>query len=166
MSIYVGSTEITEIKIGSTEINEVWVGSNKVWSSSLDTQTVTVGYKAAADPTYAGPWYGFSDVSPTFSFGSVSDGICKWESGSNYISLYAQNPTIYGGSWILKIGIDDTTPTNSGWTTVSVGGGTAHARTSFNYSTDPGGVTSWTKNVGTTAPFGTTVGATVDVVFN
>ena len=31
MGIYVGGTEITDIKIGSTAINSVWIGSTKIW---------------------------------------------------------------------------------------------------------------------------------------
>ena len=45
MSIFIGSTEITDIQIGSTAINSVYVGADKVWDRvvSLDMQTVTVG---------------------------------------------------------------------------------------------------------------------------
>ena len=32
MAIFVGGTNITDIKIGSTTINSVWVGANQVWS--------------------------------------------------------------------------------------------------------------------------------------
>lgn len=31
MSIFIGGTEITDIKIGSTAINTVWIGSTKIW---------------------------------------------------------------------------------------------------------------------------------------
>ena len=31
MGIYVGGTDITDIKIGSTAINSVWIGSTKIW---------------------------------------------------------------------------------------------------------------------------------------
>lgn len=34
MSIFVGGSEITEIKIGSTTINEVYVGGTLVWSAN------------------------------------------------------------------------------------------------------------------------------------
>ena len=35
MPIYVGGTQINDIKIGSTEINSVWVGANQVWVRTL-----------------------------------------------------------------------------------------------------------------------------------
>ena len=35
MPIYVGGTQINDIRIGSTEINSVWVGANQVWSRTL-----------------------------------------------------------------------------------------------------------------------------------
>ena len=41
MSIFVGGSEITEIKIGATTINEVYVGSTLVWSAN---HRVTQGY--------------------------------------------------------------------------------------------------------------------------
>jgi hypothetical protein len=31
LSIYIGGTEITDIKIGSTDINTVWIGATKIW---------------------------------------------------------------------------------------------------------------------------------------
>lgn len=31
MTIYIGGTEITDIKIGSTDINTVWIGATKIW---------------------------------------------------------------------------------------------------------------------------------------
>jgi hypothetical protein len=41
LSIFVGGSEITEIKIGATTINEVYVGSTLVWSAN---HRVTQGY--------------------------------------------------------------------------------------------------------------------------
>jgi len=69
MTIYVGSTQINDIKIGSTAINEVYVGSNLVWSRGL---TVTEGYLAISVFQSTLHYYGYS---APLSFGSISGNI-------------------------------------------------------------------------------------------
>ena len=69
MAIFVGSTQINDIKIGSTAINEVYVGSNLVWSRGL---TVTEGYLAVSVFGSTLYYYGYS---APLSFGSISGNI-------------------------------------------------------------------------------------------
>tara|TARA_E500000081_G_scaffold50189_1_gene53332 strand:- start:211 stop:657 length:447 start_codon:yes stop_codon:yes gene_type:complete len=69
MAIFVGSTQINDIKIGSTAINEVYVGSNLVWSRGL---TVTEGYLAISVFGQTLYYYGYS---APLSFGSISGNI-------------------------------------------------------------------------------------------
>ena len=60
MEIYVGGTEITDIKIGNTEINSVWIGANQVWSRGYtltldyDTQYQAFSYNTYTNTNYAG----------------------------------------------------------------------------------------------------------------
>ena len=130
-------------------------------SSSLDSITVTVGYKAALHPTYAGPWYGYQNYSGT---GSVSKTSVAWRSGASYHELNAQRPGIYNGRYQLKVSITGGTAGNSGWTSITIGGST-YSRASFSYGGSPS-AQFWTRLVGYTSPYGTTVGATKSVVFN
>jgi hypothetical protein len=58
LSIFVGGSEITEIKIGSTTINEVYVGSTLVWSAGdAVTLSLTQGVAGGGIVGY-GPGYG------------------------------------------------------------------------------------------------------------
>jgi hypothetical protein len=58
MPIYVGGSEINEIKIGSTTINEVYVGSTLVWSAdNAVTLSLTQGVAGGGVVGY-GPGYG------------------------------------------------------------------------------------------------------------
>ena len=131
-------------------------------SSSLDSIDVTVGYRAAAHPTYAGPWYGYANGSS--GFGSINPTSVAWNSGATYSELNASNPPVYSGNYYLRVATAGGTYSNSGWTTVTVSGVT-YSRTNFTYSTVQGRQF-WSLIVGTTSPFGTTVSATKTVVFN
>lgn len=51
MSIFVGGSEVTEIKIGSTVINEVYVGSTLVWTAN---HRVTQGYAGTSTNNVSG----------------------------------------------------------------------------------------------------------------
>ncbi len=159
MSIFIGSTEITDIQIGSTAINSVYVGADKVWErvTDLDTQTVTVGTASSAPIT----WWGYSGSS--FAHGSVSDGTCNFYSGSAYDAIDSFTTTSvpnYGYTTLLYI---VGSHPNSGWTTMTIDG-VAFNRTAASYSS--GSTTSWSwTSATTTSPFGSTVGATKQVVF-
>ena len=131
-------------------------------SASLDSIDVTVGYRAAAHPTYAGPWYGYANGSS--GFGSINPTSVAWNSGATYSELNAQNPPVYSGNYYLRVGTTGGTYSNSGWTTVTVSGVT-YSRTNFTYATVQGRQF-WSLIVGTASPFGTTVGAIKTVVFN
>jgi len=141
---------------GATMSFNEWYGA----SSSLDSITVTVGYKAPLHPTYAGPWYGYLSSGT----GSVSKTSVAWNSGASYTNLSAQRPPVYSGQYSLSVNISGGTYGNSGWTSITVGGST-YSRTSFNYGSSPSGQF-WSLLVGFTSPYGTTVGATKSVVFN
>lgn len=133
-----------------------WYGA----SSSLDSITVTVGYKAALHNLYAGPWYGYLSSGT----GSASKTSVGWNSGASYTELNAARPGVYSGQYQLRISINGGSYGNSGWTSITVGGST-YSRTSFNYGSSPSGQY-WNRLVGYTSPYGTTVGATKSVVFN
>jgi hypothetical protein len=122
-------------------------------SSSLDTQTVTVGAWAIANIYFSTAYYGYRQ-SP--SNGAISDGTLN----------VASNRTIAGFSWngITNLGLFlSGSASNSGWTTVTING-IALSRSSATFSTVSGN-SRWLWNTQTTNPFGTTVGATKQAVF-
>lgn len=47
MPIFIGGTEIKDIKIGSTVINTVWIGATKVWERLSVTMTPSTGNDSA-----------------------------------------------------------------------------------------------------------------------
>lgn len=157
MSIFIGSTEITDIQIGSTPINSVYIGANKIWERGLDTQTVTVGTNQVSSIT----WWGYSDSN--FPHGSVSDGTSNMYSGAAYDAIDSFTDTSqsnYGYSTLLYV---DGVQPNSGWTTMTVDG-VAFNRVDASYTSSS--TTSWSwVSATTTSPFGSTVGATKQVVF-
>jgi|TARA_B110000858_G_scaffold135164_1_gene153731 hypothetical protein len=159
MTIFVGSSEITDIKIGSTVINSVYVGANKVWDrvTSLDTQTVTVGTASSSPLT----WWGYANTG--FSHGSVTDGTCNFFNGSAYSaidSFTTSSTPNYGYTTLLYI---VGSHPNSGWTTMTIDG-VAFNRTDASFSQASTTSWSWTSAT-TTSPFGSTVGATKQAVF-
>ena len=133
-------------------------------SSSLDSIDVTVGYRGAVHNFYAGPWFGYASGTAPSGFGSASPTSVAWNSGATYSELNAQNPPVYSGNYYLQVATAGGTYSNSGWTTVTVSGVT-YSRTNFTYAAVQGRQF-WSLIVGTTSPFGTTVGATKTVVFN
>ena len=159
MSIFIGGTEITDIQIGSTAINSVYVGANKVWDRvvSLDTQTVTVGTKTISTIL----WWGYDGGS--LPHGSVSDGTSNMYSGASYAAIdsftVTDNPS-YGYTTLLYV---VGSQPNSGWTTMTVDG-VAFNRTDASYTQASTTSWSWTSAT-TTSPFGSTIGATKQVVF-
>lgn len=138
---------------GATMSFNEWYGA----SSSLDTQTVTVGETILVfyGTTYNG--YGYTGAD-----GSVSDGTCNFKSGASIYQLSYQDTN---GTSNKKVFFEITgNHANSGFTTMSVAG-TNFARTSSTYSYASGtNRTRWYWNV-TSNPFGTTVGATKTVVW-
>ena len=148
MGIFIGGTEIKDIKIGSTAINKVFIGANQVWSRNLDQQTVTVG-------NILNMFYGkvFASTSP--NAGSVSDGTCNFKSGAiiNELNWFSGN---------VQFGIDGS-HSNSGFNTMTINGAnfTRSNATFYQYSTR----TVWQWSNVSTNPFGTTVGATKTVTW-
>lgn len=167
MSIYVGGTEITDIKLGSTEINSVWVGSNQVWSRSI-TKTFRnrwwPGFSTIGTDEEAGfndqwvAYYGLAndyyDFSPNTDFNKS-----PLQSGSG-------TPSISGIYWD-KLNVPNVTPyekvfftlsgnvQNSGWTSMTIqhpGGTTTLSRASASFTA--GTTSQWVWNV-TSNPFGT-----------
>lgn len=159
MTVFIGGTEITDIQIGSTAINSVYVGATKVWDrvAGLDTQTVTVG--TFSDGSLV--WWGFDDSA--FPHGSVVDGTSNIYSGAAYAALDSFTVTSvpsYGYTTLLYV-VDSVA--NSGWTTMTVDG-VSFNRVDANYTQDT--TTSWTwVSATTTSPYGSTIGATKQVVF-
>lgn len=71
MTIYIGGTEITDIKIGSTDINTVWIGATKIW------ERITW--------TFGVPVSNFNDSGALGASLSVrSNGTISYNTGSSY----------------------------------------------------------------------------------
>jgi hypothetical protein len=182
MPIFVGGSEIKDIKIGNTEINEVYVGSTKVWERALSfvitndysNVTTTLSQNSSVTTTWAG--YAFltnlytylseSDISPqTPNFDiSTYTGSTPWLYQFNHYKSEQNNtgltPVDQVQLWVNH-GQDESV-SNDGWTSVTVGSTTLN-RVDATYSDYPQ-LTVWTwTSVGN--PFGTTVGGSVDVKF-
>tara|TARA_B110001469_G_C9580145_1_gene287722 strand:- start:11 stop:577 length:567 start_codon:yes stop_codon:yes gene_type:complete len=129
-------------------------------SSSLDTQTVTVGYYPGN--AYVGPQWGFNSIT---GYGSCSDGSCNFYSGAAYHYLYYFDLNASNGYFTFGVAGN---VSNSGWTTCTANG-TAYQRTaalSYSYNSSSN-TTFWQWNDGGAGPnpMGTTTGATKTVVF-
>jgi len=161
MGIYIGSTEITDIKHGNTEINSVYVGANKVWErvTSLDTQTVTVGNNNQNwGFSNGGPFVGWND-------GSITDGSCDFKGGSSYRAIY--HNTTGNRTYLYLNGAQ----TNAGFTSMTISSITGSSPTVTYYRTDAsfssGTLSFWQWTPASTAnPFGTTTGETKLITFN
>lgn len=128
-------------------------------SSSLDTQTVTVGYYAGN--AYVGPQWGFNSIT---GYGSTSDGTCNFYSGAAYHYLYYFDLNASNGYFTFGVAGNRA---NSGWTTCTANG-TVYQRTAATYTyNSSSNNTYWQWNDGGAGPnpMGTTVGATKTVVF-
>lgn len=126
-----------------------WYGA----SSSLDTQTITVGVQTPAY-TYYPTIYGYFVTTTTV--GSLSDGTSDIYSGSaiqniTWNSNQILNFVVYGQH------------SNSGWTTMNIAGA-SFSRTSATYS-QISDRTTWQWSSISTNPIGTTSGATKVVTF-
>ena len=182
MPIFVGGSEIKDIKIGNTEINEVYVGSTKVWERALSfvitndyaNYTTNYSYNSSTTTTWAG--YAFltnlythlseSSISPqppNFDI-STYTGSTPWLYQFNH---YKSEPNGSGTTPVDQVQLwvnhgQNESVSNDGWTSVTVGSTTLN-RVDATYSDNPQ-LTVWTwTSVGN--PFGTTVGGSVDVKF-
>ena len=138
---------------GATMSFNEWYGA----SSSVDTQTVTVG-------NFSFALYGTMFNNRGFTsgvMGSISDGTCNFKSGATITDLSYDD--INGNTAKAVVFKLSGNHSNSGFTTMSVAG-TNYARTAATYLYS-GGSTSWTWTT-TTNPFGTTTGATKVVTFS
>ena len=118
-------------------------------SSSLDSQTVTVGYQEGSQ--YVASQYGFTNY--IFTYGSISDGTSNLDSGAPITRLS------WSSANIVQFMVSGNRA-NSGWTSMSINGQT-FTRSSATYSYNSGdNYTHWYWQSVTTNPFGTTVGAT------
>ena len=157
MTVFIGGTEITDIQIGGTAINSVHVGANQVWVRGLDVQTVTVGTASSGTLT----WWGYNGTS--FAHGSVSDGTSNMYSGSSYAAIDSFTDSSVGGYGYTTLLYVVGSHANSGWTTMTIDG-VAFNRTAASFT--QASTTSWTWTSATTnSPFGSTIGATKQVVF-
>lgn len=147
MGIFIGGTEIKDIKIGSTAINKVFIGANQVWSRYLDQQTVTVGHYIS---------FGFDVYGYSSSIGSISDGTCNFKNNASIRQL-----TYTSGSPALYFMVNGSG--NSGFTTMTVDN-TNFARTNASF-TQYSNFVFWQWSNVSTNPFGTTVGATKTVTW-
>ena len=147
MGIFIGGTEIKDIKIGSTAINKVFIGANQVWSRYLDQQTVTVGVNQ----------YGFTGYYG--SLGAISDGTCDFKNNA-----VITNILFYPFSNSILTFTIQGNHSNSGFTNMNIAGNNfLRTNASFTYYTYQNS-TQWEWN-GYSNPFGTTVGATKTVTW-
>lgn len=188
MPIFVGGTEITDIKIGSTEINEVYVGANKVWERSLATYNVTyqdqdsqftntnTGGETQYNTHYKrgyvqDSWTGYinssmGSITPTaFTLSSYTG---STPTINTLASVYIHRSTsgyLSGGSvdYNKTRFVVNGLVSNNGWSTVEVNG-TTFNRSSASYS-QASGKTTWEWNNYTLMPNANT-STTFEVKFN
>jgi len=125
-------------------------------SSSLDTQTVTVGYTAGS--AYTPGVYGYVNLNPGVT-GAVSDGTCNFKSGAAYRRLQFLGTS----TGTLMFGLSGS-HANSGWTTMTIGS-TSYSRSSASFQQFGTTEARWTWTSQTSNPYGTTTGATRTVTF-
>ena len=109
MSIFVGGSEIKEIKIGSTEINEVYVGSTLVWSAATEYALTQGSENNAA--IYGFRWGGYGSISPTSFDGAQIQTLIAYQTftknvGYEYfflLQLYGTNGANLGQNFIRSI---------------------------------------------------------------
>jgi len=144
----------------------VGLGHLRGKSASLDTQTVTVGYRAAQ--LYVNSGYGSftSGLGTTGNrdIGSMSDGTFNPKSNMYIRGLWYS--TSGSGMVIFSLRSLTTTVANSGWTTMNVAGVnfTRSSATFSNIDNASIGATNWSWTTSSN-PFGTTVNATKVVTF-
>lgn len=140
---------------GATMSFNEWYGA----SSSLDTQTVTVGYQAGS--SYSPALWGF-----TAAIGSISDGTFNVKSGASITMFNGSSGNIFN---FRITGIHS----NSGWSYFTTDGGTTkfyRSQSTYQTSTTYNHTTwTWLANqngLGTFSnPLGTTANAVKTVVF-
>lgn len=141
MPIFVGGSEIKDIKIGNTEINDVYVGGNHVWTRGLLSLSMTTGgyYDNDEDDDgdtyiehrigYEGGNYGHGSLSST-SFAAIISGTTirelQWERENNL--RYFQ----------LRLERSSSIP-NSGWTSMTLNGHTFNRTSASTYAQAYGG---------------------------
>ena len=136
MSIFVGGSEIAEIKIGSTTINEVYVGSTLVWSAN---HRVTQG--RSGTNTSAADYRGFDNSGTTSGIGSVSPSTLN---GATITMITAYRLTVKNNtSYYFTVRVAGNRAQNffTSVTESSLGTKTTSSTYSF---TSTGGVTTWT----------------------
>ena len=147
---------------GATMSFNEWYGA----SSSLNTQTVTVGFQAVQQ--YSNSGYGSFTTGPATNVnrdvGSMSDGTFNPKSNMYIRGLWYS--TSGNGAVFFQLRSLNTTVANSGWTTMNVAGvNFTRSSATFQNTNDPTvGLTSWGWTTSSN-PFGTTVGATKVVTF-
>jgi hypothetical protein len=182
MPIFVGGTEINDIKIGNTEINEVYVGANKVWergqSFTVTTEYRTFTLSSSSNPTVVkqSGYFKFSLHSNVLtSSGAVSPTSINLGGGSrniNELSWQKMTSSTFNFADVQFFIVSDTDIGNSGFTSMTVGN-TTFNRTNATYSivnvsTDPSSPIYWITWTWASAsnPFGTGTGnSTQTVVF-
>ena len=140
-------------------------------SNAIDTQTVTVGYKAPAQ--YVPGGYGvlegglFSNTPPKIA-GSISDGTTNVKNGFRITALKWEPTTGSVGtlSWTILCGLS--VVANNGFTTMTVNGNN-FARSAAGFlllnSAATTGIARWDWT-GVANPFGTTIGASRTVTWS
>lgn len=174
MPIFVGGTEINEIKIGNSEIKTVWVGGTKVWQSSLVSFTITCGenYEEGdnddGDNTEIRHQIGYSQN----DIGSISDDDFSDVYAGAYVqSIQWQREHDFNSSndrdWYFGLLGGASAIPNSGWTKMTVDDDHVYNRTSAfasyaSYHSSQGHRRNWIWTE-TTSPVSNN--QTVDVVF-
>jgi hypothetical protein len=90
MPIFVGSTEINDIKIGNTEINEVYVGANKVWERAT-VLTVTNDTYYEQMNLSQGSWH-------KYDYNGFASGTIYWSNNQGDLADSSISPTTFTNS--------------------------------------------------------------------
>lgn len=178
MPIFVGGTEINDIKIGSTEINEVYVGANKVWergySAVMTTGYNSHSYSGSNTTHYEAGWANYSTLpfsSPNSMgspVGSLSNEYAEIGNGNEGVFIlrctWTGNQSSSKTLSLTLMGLGSNYTNNGGWETLKIGGFT-FSRSSGSFNGVQGFSLnsrrwSWTTP---TNPFGSTRGATKNI---
>ena len=175
MGIFIGETEINDIKIGDTEINTVYIGATEVWQRSKTLTNdyhfnrITHSYDTHEDTIHAGFSASISELdqsslAPNTNF--TRSPLAAGQSGTPAITdlrwySYGGEATNLDTAYV-RLALDKEV-SNGGWETMTIGN-TTYDRSSAAF-TAGSGTSTWTwsqtwNESGSTNPFGPTAGAT------
>lgn len=180
-TIKVGNTEVTDVRVGNTEVQEVYSGSTKVWERATTLVVTNDTYYQQMNFSY-GSWHkydynGFasgtiyysnnqgdladSSISPNTFTDSTHSGGAPVVTALHHVRFRTSNNV---DQTTIKFTVDKPV-TNDGWTTMTIGNTSYNRADATTFTTNSTHSTwQWISNTNHN-PFGTTVGASVEVKF-